>query len=378
MTVGFLTTEFPGLTPTGGIGTSIRNLGHALTDMGVRVTVYVIADCEAGRTELDGLAVCTIRFSKGVPLSGLRTRLRTAAIINRDFILGRLDVLEAPDWGGISALIPLLCPVVVRCNGSETYFADLDHRPVRPRTHVFETASLRAARSVVSVSAFTARRTKELFNLVDQDIEIVQNCVPREFLEGTSEGDDRRRQPLIAYIGTLVRKKGVFELPGIFNRVHEARPDIRLVLAGRDNPDGRSGSTWRSMQTMFTPSAGANVDFLGSIPYDKVRSLLHTASVCVFPSYAEAFPLSWLEAMASRCPVVASNIGWAGEMIDDGITGYLVPPDDHATFAARILQVLADPTGAFHMGQLAREQVLRCFSGKVIARRSLAIYHAAM
>ncbi|MFZ3274422.1 MAG: glycosyltransferase family 4 protein, partial [Lutibacter sp.] len=97
-------------------------------------------------------------------------------------------------------------------------------------------------------------------------------------------------------------------------------------------------------------------------------------SICVFPTFAEALPVSWLEAMALQKPIVASNIGWATEMIEDGVEGFLVNPKDHTTYANKIVTLLEDPELQKQFGTSAKQKVAQKFSMEVVAKQSLVFY----
>ncbi len=73
-----------------------------------------------------------------------------------------------------------------------------------------------------------------------------------------------------------------------------------------------------------------------------VRKEIEKASVVVLPSFAEALPMTWLEAMAMEKALVTSNIGWAPEVMIDGETGFTVDPKNHSLYAEKILQLLKD------------------------------------
>ncbi|NDP27724.1 MAG: glycosyltransferase family 4 protein, partial [Flavobacterium sp.] len=142
---------------------------------------------------------------------------------------------------------------------------------------------------------------------------------------GEGRGED------ILYFGSLIRKKGLLELPFIFNEVIQKNPQAQLILIGKDVSDVITGnpSTWAMMQSLFTPDALQKVRYLGSVPYQEIKNHIKAASLCVFPTFAEALPVSWIEAMALQKPIVASDIGWAKEVIEEGIEGFLVHPKNH-------------------------------------------------
>jgi glycosyltransferase involved in cell wall biosynthesis len=96
--------------------------------------------------------------------------------------------------------------------------------------------------------------------------------------------------------------------------------------------------------------------------------------VCVFPSYAEAQPLAWIEAMACAKPLVGYDLGWARELVRPGVDGILVPPGDVRALAAAVLSLLADPERAAALGASARARVETELDAAVVARRALAWY----
>ncbi len=123
-------------------------------------------------------------------------------------------------------------------------------------------------------------------------------------------------------------------------------PDVRLLLAG-DGPEHETieGHVRRS------DLAGC-VEFLGSV--DNVWPVLARSHVFVLPSSYEAFGIAAVEAMAAGLPVVASSVGGLREIVDDGLTGYLVPPRDHRTLATRLTQLLQNREMAVEMGLRGR------------------------
>jgi starch synthase len=85
-------------------------------------------------------------------------------------------------------------------------------------------------------------------------------------------------------------------------------------------------------------------------------------------------PVSWLEAMAMEKPIVASNIGWATEVIEDGKEGFLVHPTNHEQYAQCILELLDDTSKQKQFGKAAREKVLATFSMETVAKQSVTFY----
>src|SRR3990170_2292510 len=105
--------------------------------------------------------------------------------------------------------------------------------------------------------------------------------------------------------------------------------------------------------------------FLGK--QNQVQELLNCADVLLLPSDLESFGLAALEAMACGVPAVCSQVGGVPEVITDGVEGYLVPPRDVNTMAARALDILTNPARREAMGKAARRRALSQFcSTKII------------
>jgi glycosyltransferase involved in cell wall biosynthesis len=113
-------------------------------------------------------------------------------------------------------------------------------------------------------------------------------------------------------------------------------------------------------------------DFLGH--RDDVPARLRANDIFVLPSRSEAFPNAVLEAMAAGLPVVCSAVGGILELVDDGRTGVLVPPDDPAAFAARIGELMANGDRARELGREGRRDVEARFSFERMVAASESVY----
>ena len=378
--IAFLTPEYPHPKTgnSGGIGTSIKNLAKGLLAEGCSVRVLVYGQNSEDIFDDNGISIQQIQNVKLKGLSWFLTRKKLERLINQLYADNEIDLVEAPDWTGITSFIqPKKCPIVIRLNGSDTYFCHLDNRPVKWINKFHERRALQKADALLSVSQFTADLTNQVFGL-QKDFTIIPNSIDTTLFKKSDSVE--LIPPLggkgVLYFGSLIRKKGLLELPLIFNEVVRKNPAVQLVLIGRDVPDAISGnsSTWAMMQSLFTPEALKNIAYLGSVPYQEIKSQIEDASLCVFPTFAEALPVSWIEAMALQKPIVASNIGWATEVVEEGVEGFLVHPKDHEKYALRILELLDNPQMQSAFGMAARKKVNLKFSIQVVARQSLAFY----
>lgn len=376
MQIAFLTPEYPhAQTGTaGGIGTSIKNLAESLIALGHSVRILIYGQKNDAVFEDNGITIQQIKNVKIKGLSWYFTRKKIQGIIDDLYANQLVEIVEAPDWTGISSFIqPKKCPVVIRLNGSDTYFCHLDGRPVKWWNRFHEKRALQKADGHISVSRYTAAMTNQLFGLQIPFAIIPNGINPKNFQPDT---EVRKIPNTILYFGTLIRKKGLLELPLIFNQVVAKNPNAQLILVGRDASDIATGSTstWQLMQKLFTSEALKHVSYLGGVPYEAVRAHIAQASVCVFPTFAEALPVSWLEAMAMEKAIVASNIGWGPEVIDSGEEGILVHPKDHEAYASAILDLLENESRNTIFGKNAAKKVQAVFANTLIAEKSVAFY----
>lgn len=378
MKIAFLTPEYPHpkTGTSGGIGTSIFNLSKALTNLGHDISILIY-----GQDQDDDFIEDSIHFYriKNIKLKGLSlvlTQKKVERLINSLYDSDKIDIVEAPDWTGFTAFVNPKCPLIIRENGSDTYFCHLDNRKVKFKNKFLERRALKKADGIISVSNYTGHLTNELLGL-NRQFKVIPNSID------TSLFKPKQNEPnvlSVLYFGTLIRKKGLFELPEIFNLVHKVNQDVELILVGNDSADIKSGSpsTWELMKPLFHEASFKKVRFLGAVDYSKIQDLIKEATVCVFPTFAEALPVSWLEAMAMEKAIVASNIGWAQEMIKDGEDGFLVHPTHHERFAERVLELLHDLNKRIQFGTAAREKVKTIFSHDLVARQSVEFYKSIL
>ena len=373
MHIGFLTPEYPHpkLGPSGGLGTSIKNLATALVRKGQKVSVLVYGQKEDLEFNQEGIRFVSIAQKKYLVFGWYLYRKYLEKVLNRNCLQEGIDLIEAPDWTGITAFMHLKAPLVIRCNGSDAYFCQLEGRKQKPKNRFFEKKALSGADRLLAVSAFTASETKKVFGF-KRKIEVIPNSLE---VDNFSPSDTEVIKDRILYFGTLIRKKGVLELAGIFNEVVRQNKKARLILVGRDVVDVfEHTSTLELFKKKLSAEAVEKIEYLGALDYEKVREEIERAAVVVLPSFAEALPMTWLEAMAMEKAVVTSNIGWASEVMIDGETGYTVDPKDHLAYADKILYLLKNKEVAREMAQAARERVKKKFAAGVVVEQNLAFY----
>lgn len=256
-------------------------------------------------------------------------------------------------------------------NGSDTSFCHHENLPQKKKNFWFEKKALFGADYLLSVSEFTARESSRLFNL-KEEIKVIPNSVNVVHFNPTG---GKVTPNTILYFGSIIRKKGVLELAEIFNQIADKNPQAHFLIAGRDVIDHLTKTSTKGlMLKKISRSAKKRVQWLGTLPYEKIMDQITGAQVVVLPSFAEALPMTWLEAMAMEKALVTSNIGWAGEVMVNEQTGFTVDPKDHETYANKVLQLMTDSGLSEKMGKTARKMVKRDFSTSVIIKKNIDFY----
>ncbi len=373
MHLAFLTPEYPHSlsTSSGGLGTSIKNMVTALIEKEIKVSIFIYGQSTNEIFTENGIKFHLIKQKKYKFLGWYLYRKFIQNYLNKAIIQEKIEALEAPDWTGITAFMKLKCPLVIRFHGSDTYFCHLENRPQKNKNFWFEKKALAGADHLISVSEFTSIKTAGLFGL-KKKIKIIPNSVDVDYFTANNTGIEPNT---ILYFGSIIRKKGVLELAAIFNLIIEAKPKSRLIFVGKDvNDHITGGSTRQLILDKFSPAAKKNTTWMGVLPYEKVLEQIAAANVVVLPSFAEALPMTWLEAMAMEKALVSSDIGWAREVMTNNLTGFTVDPKDHQIYAEKILYLLENKDEALQMGKAARELVLKKFSTEVVVERNIEFY----
>jgi glycosyltransferase involved in cell wall biosynthesis len=190
--------------------------------------------------------------------------------------------------------------------------------------------------------------------------------------------DPAKTRDGVLFVGRLTPHKGV-------DRLIAALPDgAKLRIVGSSGHDATLPE--RDYPNLLRRlAAGHDVEFLGAASDDALPELYRRAAVLVLPSVertcygrdvrvSELLGLVVLEAMASGTPVIASRLGGLPEVVQHGVTGFLVEPGNVVELQARLAEVLGDPSLASRMGARARDLVLDRFTWRACADRCLAAY----
>lgn len=358
----------------GGLGTSVYNLVEKLRKCNARVSVFVYGQKDEFILEEENVTIYSLKDSKANFLKFYLSRKKIEKFINNIIQKKNIDIIEAPDWTGITAFMNFRIPLIIRFHGSDAYFCRLENRKQKAKNFWFEKLAINGAQAFITPTSFTGELSKEIFSIKNKEIKTIHHGL--ELSNFTNEFPLAYEKGVILYVGTLIRKKGVLELPEIFNKVRKSLPEAKLILIGSDSSDIKTGSnsTWQLMQNQFKDDDLKYVDYLGKIPYNQVQNYIRKANVCVFPTFAETLGMVTIEAMAMQKPVVNSNIGWAQELIIDRESGFLVHPEDHQLYSDRIIKLLKNDQFYLQMGNNARARVEDKFNIDKIVSENIEFY----
>lgn len=170
--------------------------------------------------------------------------------------------------------------------------------------------------------------------------------------------------PVVLFAGRLASNKGLVPLVSAWETVAREHPRARLVLAGEDQG-------WRAKLEGMTKLP---LTFTGHLDDATYRSALAAADLLVLPSEWEAFGIVLAEAAACGTPAVATRVGGAPDVVQDGITGKLVEHGDVPGLARAVSELLADPAARRRMGEAAKARAFAQYSWDAVVERTESLY----
>lgn len=173
----------------------------------------------------------------------------------------------------------------------------------------------------------------------------------------------------ILTVGKFEKQKGQDVLIEAFAEISSDYLEVDLVLVG-----ATSNALNDLKELCSRRGISARVRFYQDRPHDEMAAFFRHAEFFVLPSRLEAFPIVLMEAGAFGLPVVATNVGGIPELITEGVTGRLVPPDACSELALAMRASLNDPSGSLKMGGRLRRHVSDNFTWKIAGEKYLSAF----
>ncbi|MCD2442185.1 glycogen synthase [Agromyces sp. SYSU K20354] len=393
MRIDLLTREYP---PEvyGGAGVHAAELVRALRrDIDVRVRCFGAPRDEAGTTA----------YPTPVEFGGANAALATMGV---DLLIAGdtagADVVHSHTWyanfAGFTAKRLHGMPHVVTAHSLE---------PLRPwkaeqlgggyrLSSWVERSAFDDADAVIAVSAGMRRDILRSYPQIDPErVEVVYNGIDLTDWAPNDDPDAVRSlgvdpdRPSIVFVGRITRQKG---LPYLLRAARLLPPEVQLVLcAGAPDTDEIMAEVTGLVEVLRTERDGV-VWIDRHLPRPELTALLTAATAFVCPSVYEPLGIVNLEAMACGAPVVGTATGGIPEVVDDGVTGVLVPIDqaDDGTgtpldpdrfvrdLADALAAVVGDPERARAMGRAGRRRAETHFAWDAIAARTIEVYERVL
>jgi glycosyltransferase involved in cell wall biosynthesis len=233
------------------------------------------------------------------------------------------------------------------------------------------TLTMRLIDVLVTGTPSLAAMYRRTFGLAD--VRVVPNEInPARFraLHGAADGLRAELQldegPVVLFVHRLAPRKGALRLPALASALVAAVPRANLVIVG----DGPSAPALRQAVSADAALA-ARVRFSGWVTNTQIGAYYAISDVLIMPSEEEGFPRVLLEAMAAGVPFVATDVGGVRDLCSDAQQWGIVPLDDEAAFADRVVTLLTDPARRARLSEDGLRHVQR-YAIPVVARRTLS------
>jgi glycosyltransferase involved in cell wall biosynthesis len=379
--IGLVTPAWPGTATANGIASAVSQLAAGLEAIGHDVTIvanWVDAPHDHPRViPLPDLPISLIhralyrfapdQIARRLTIASLTSAVKTAIALHG------IDVLlieESFGWAGeLATALPI--PVIVTLHGPQWLHRTTPGGPKfgpSARRERWEAAGLHKVQGLISPSRDVYDRTGQEWGIPNLPTAIIGNPVA---LDRTAPPAARLTKPQLLFVGRFDRIKGADLVFDAFSRIVGSHPDCRLTFVGPDEgfakPDGSRLQLAEALARL-PPAVRSQIDVLGQKTRAEVAALRREHPITLIASRYETFGVALIEAMAAGSAVVSTRVGGCAEILRDGETGLLIPPEDAGALASACLRLLGDPALALRLGTAAQADVAARFSPEAVAR----------
>jgi lipopolysaccharide heptosyltransferase II len=346
----------------GGVETGTVDLAKYFIKAGHRSIVVSSGGDLVKELEAAGVVHYTLPVANKAFWVMVRASIRLAEIIKKE----RVDIVHArsrvPAWVGFMAVRRAPAVLITTAHGHYT-------------RHIFSHI-MGAGKFTIVPSTVIGKHMMEVFGVQRENIRLIPRSVDLDRYHLKSPPSPQKRDFVIAVIGRVTPIKGQIYFLKALARIIRSVPYVKGWVIGGVSP-GKDG--YMEELEVWTRRLGLSsyVSFLGN--RRDLPQLMEQIDCVVMPSLVpEAFGRVIVEAQASGVPVVATRVGGVVEIIDDGVNGLLVEPQDHQGLAEAILKVLGDPALASILSRNARQKVEEKFTLQKMAEDTLKVYAEAL
>jgi len=337
----------------GGAEQQLYLLSRELRKRGHRITVCCLRGGELSREmSREGFHVIELGVARIYGFDGFKALFRLVRYTRREKVDALITYHESSDYMGICLALLARVPVV-------SSRRDMGFKLKSRHVWIYRLINLWFDH-VITVSGAVMRKMMEQQWLRRGHVTVVPNGVELLPVSRASEGQD---DPFgvepgclnVCNLANIRPIKGQMDLVESAGKVMRNFKNARFYLVGKRNPDDPyCGAVERRVRDV---GAEAVVKLTDELPRSEVHSFLGAMDICVCSSLSEGMSNAILEAMSAGKPVVATAVGGNPELVEDGKTGYLVPPGDSDAMAAALGRLLTDRDLARRMGACGRARV---------------------
>lgn len=326
--VVMITRDYP--PKTGGISTHVISLVAALKRLGIEVQVL------AGYSDLRTLVAPLFKQFHEYDLVHVQSSPYGVFVFGRPLV--------------VTVHAPIL---------AEWHYYNLAGKLKSIPAFLLERITFRKVRTLLSVSNLTRKQLIANYGVDQNRIQVIGNGV--DYSRFAWRRERRAVANKILLVSRLEPRKNVEEavrtLGGLQHQDYEAK------IAGKGSQ--------REMLERMARQSGANVTFVGEVSYHELVHLYRDADIFLTTSHSEGFGLSLLEAMASGCAVIASNIPTHREIVHDSVDGMLY--ENPSDLLSKLKMLLSTPTKVYELGRNASDTA-RGYSWDAVATRVARAY----
>ena len=387
MKILMLTWEYPPRV-VGGISRVVYDLSHRLIKDGHEVTVVTYRDGETPYFEddkgvkvyrVDNFMINPNNFIDWIMQMNFNMVSKVNQIINEE---GAFDVIHAHDWLVAYAAKTIKnsynIPIVATIHATESGRNSGIHDETQRYINDTEWMLTYEATEVIVNSNYMKGEIQRLFGLPFEKINVVANGVNLSKFTGMDRDYSFRRryamdnEKIILFIGRLVYEKGVQHLLAAMPKILSGYHDAKLVIAGK-------GAMLDELKAEANALGISNkVYFAGYLGGKDVEKMYKAADISVFPSTYEPFGIVALEGMLAERPIVVSDAGGLGEIVEhreNGMKSYCGNPN---SIADSVLELLYNPELCANIVKKAKAKVRNNYNWAKIAQDTHFTYQKAI
>ena len=388
MNILFQCSEYPPFR-NGGIGTVTKIVAEELVRRGHNVYVcgyYSEMPIKEKIETVNGVTIYS--FNKGIRRGSLKQKL--FLLLNKIGLAGffiqkelswyedkiaslirnkHIEVLEMPDFYNFNLFKAKLSyrrfdvPTVMRVHGSASF---IQHYSGKDKSWVIDNDRRHFKRmdSICSVSKFAESYIKETFPELDFKKErVIYNPIEINFLKHNAPSDNKT----ILFIGKLIKSKGALTLAEAFNKIATEFTEWQLRYVGKGQIE--------PIKKLLSPENKGRVEFLGFCNRTKVADEIDGCAFACIPTYFENFSMVPLEIMGRTRAVIFTRWTSGNEIIENGVDGFTVDPDDVGEIYKKIKTLIEDKIIRDRFAERSYQKIKNHFTTDAVVSGLIEFYN---